>query len=42
VVIRPFARGTDIINEDWVVQDGIVVIPKNGVLPSGTKIGPSP
>ena len=41
VVIRPFARGTDIINEDWVVQDGIVVIPKNGALPSGTKIGPS-
>jgi glucose-1-phosphate adenylyltransferase len=41
VVIRPFPLGTDIINEDWVVQDGIVVIPKNGVLPNGTKIGPS-
>jgi glucose-1-phosphate adenylyltransferase len=41
VVIRPFPSGTDITNENWVVQDGIVVIPKNGVLPSGTKIGPS-
>jgi len=41
VIIRPFPGGTDITNEAWVVQDGIVVIPKNGVLPSGTKIGPS-
>ena len=41
VVIRPFPSGTEIANENWVVQDGIVVIPKNGVLPSGTKIGPS-
>jgi glucose-1-phosphate adenylyltransferase len=41
VVIRPFPSGTDITNENWVVRDGIVVIPKNGVLPSGTKIGPS-
>jgi len=38
VIIRPFPNGTDITNENWVVQDGIVVIPKNGVLPSGTKI----
>jgi glucose-1-phosphate adenylyltransferase len=41
VVIRPFPPGTDITNENWVVQDGIVVIPKNGVLPPGTKIEPS-
>lgn len=41
VTIRPFPAGTEITNEEWVVQDGIVVIPKNGVLPSGTKIGPS-
>jgi glucose-1-phosphate adenylyltransferase len=41
VVILPFPPGTDITNESWVVRDGIVVIPKNGVLPSGTKIGPS-
>jgi len=39
VSIRPFPAGTDITNENWVVQDGIVVIPKNGMLPSGTKIG---
>jgi glucose-1-phosphate adenylyltransferase len=40
VVIRPFPAGTDITNENWVVQDGIVVIPKNGFLPSGTHIEP--
>jgi len=41
VIIRPFPAGNDITNQNWVVQDGIVVIPKNGVLTSGTKIGPS-
>jgi glucose-1-phosphate adenylyltransferase len=40
VVIRPFPRGTDIAKDDWVVQDGIVVIPKNVVLASGTRITP--
>jgi len=40
VVIRPFPRGTDLDRGDWVVQDGIVVIPKGTVLPSGTRIGP--
>jgi glucose-1-phosphate adenylyltransferase len=41
VEICPFPPGTEITNDNWVVQDGIVVIPKNGILPSGTKIGPS-
>ena len=41
IVIQPFPPATDIINENWVVQDGIVVIPKNVVLPNGTKIGPA-
>jgi glucose-1-phosphate adenylyltransferase len=41
VSIHPFPPDTDITNENWVVQDGIVVIPKNAVLPSGTKIGPA-
>jgi glucose-1-phosphate adenylyltransferase len=41
VIIQPFPLGTDIRNENWVVQDGIVVIPKDGVLPSGTIIAPS-
>jgi glucose-1-phosphate adenylyltransferase len=41
VVIRPFPLGTDLIKEDWVVQDGIVVIPKNTSLPSGTIIEPT-
>jgi glucose-1-phosphate adenylyltransferase len=40
VVIRPFPRGTEIDGEDWVVRDGIVVIPKGTVLPGGTYIGP--
>jgi len=40
VVIKPFPRGTDFETENWVVQDGIVVIPKNVVLPAGTIIAP--
>ena len=42
VVIRPFPLGTDLIAENWVIQDGIVVIPKHGVLPNGTHIEPAP
>jgi glucose-1-phosphate adenylyltransferase len=38
VVIRPFPRGTDISTDNWTVQDGIVVVPKDSVLPSGTRI----
>ncbi|HEY9076190.1 MAG TPA: glucose-1-phosphate adenylyltransferase [Anaerolineaceae bacterium] len=40
VVIRPFPRGTEIDRNDWSVKDGIVVVPKNGVIPSGTIIAP--
>ncbi len=40
VVIRPFPPGTELDGESWVVRDGIVVIPKKTVLPSGTYIGP--
>ena len=40
VVIKPFPRGTDILEDNWVVQDGIVVIPKSTVLHPGTYIGP--
>jgi glucose-1-phosphate adenylyltransferase len=40
VTIRPFPRGTDINLEDWVVRDGIVVIPKGTTLLPGTYIGP--
>jgi glucose-1-phosphate adenylyltransferase len=40
VVIKPFPRGTELETEDYVVQDGIVVIPKNTVLKAGTRIGP--
>lgn len=40
VVIKPFPRGTEIVTDNWVVQDGVVVIPKNTYLPPGTVIGP--
>jgi len=40
VIIKPFQRGTKIETDTYSVKDGIVVIPKRTVLPSGTKIGP--
>jgi glucose-1-phosphate adenylyltransferase len=40
VVIKPFPLGTEIVTDNWVIQDGIVVIPKNSVLPSNTVIAP--
>ena len=41
VVIRPFPRGTEIQNDLYTIKDGIVVLPKRCVIPSGTKIGPN-
>ncbi len=41
VVIRPFPQGTESDQGNWVIQDGIVVIPKNTVIPSGTHIEPA-
>ena len=40
VVIKPFPSGTEMDSGNWVVQDGIVVIPKDTVLHAGTYIGP--
>ena len=40
VIIKPFPRGTDMEGDGWVVRDGIVVVPKNTTLFSGTYIGP--
>ncbi len=40
-VIKPFPRGTEMDVGDWVVQDGIVVIPKGTTLPMGTRIEPT-
>jgi glucose-1-phosphate adenylyltransferase len=40
VTIRPFSHGVDVEGDGWVVRDGIVVIPKNAVIPAGTYIGP--
>jgi glucose-1-phosphate adenylyltransferase len=39
-VIKPFPRGTTADHGNWVVQDGIVVVPKNTVLPANTVIEP--
>jgi glucose-1-phosphate adenylyltransferase len=40
VEIRPFPSGIEIDRPNFVVRDGIVVIPKNAVIPNGTKISP--
>lgn len=40
VTIRPFPRNTDIDHEKWYVRDGIVIIPKDVEIPSGTMIAP--
>lgn len=40
VIIKPFPLGTDFETDNWAVHDGIVVIPKNTVIPSGTVIAP--
>ena len=40
VTIQPFPLGTDEQKENYVIVDGIVVIPKNTTIPSGTVIGP--
>ena len=40
VIIRAFPRGTDLDGDNWVVRDGIVVIPKGAILPPGTVICP--
>jgi glucose-1-phosphate adenylyltransferase len=40
VVIKPFPPGTELDRGSWVVQDGIVVIPKSTILYPGTYIGP--
>ncbi len=41
VIIQPFPRGTELDAGTWVVQDGIVVIPKDTILYPGTFIGPA-
>jgi glucose-1-phosphate adenylyltransferase len=40
VRIEPFPRGFDRDEEHWSVRDGIVVVPKNVVIPDGTVIAP--
>ncbi|HBX68203.1 MAG TPA: glucose-1-phosphate adenylyltransferase [Chloroflexi bacterium] len=40
VVIKPFPPDVEIDHDDWVVRDGIVVIPKRAVIHPGTVIAP--
>ncbi len=40
VTVHPFPRGMDRDGEGWVVRDGIVVVPKDTVIPAGTRIAP--
>lgn len=40
VVIKPFPRGANIDDELFTVRDGIVIVPKNASIPSGTRITP--
>lgn len=40
VIIERFQDGIDLDHDNWFVRDGIVVIPKNTIIPSGTVIKP--
>jgi len=40
VTIKPFPPGTELDTDNYSIKDGIVVIPKRTILPSGTKICP--
>jgi glucose-1-phosphate adenylyltransferase len=40
VVIRPFPRDKDIDHDTWYVRDGIVVVPKDAEIPTGSRIEP--
>jgi glucose-1-phosphate adenylyltransferase len=40
VVIKPFPRGTEMDAGTWVVQDGVVVIPKDTTILPHTRIAP--
>jgi glucose-1-phosphate adenylyltransferase len=41
VCITPFPQGTEIEEDHWTIRDGIVVIPKNAVIPDDVVIAPS-
>ena len=40
VVIQPFPLGTDLDHGNWLVRDGIVVLPKDAEIAAGTRIAP--
>lgn len=39
-MIERYPRGIELEEENWLVRDGIVVIPKNAILPEGKRIMP--
>lgn len=40
VRIEPFPRGVELDHENWAVRDGVVVVPKDGVLAPGAVVAP--
>lgn len=40
VRIEPFPLGTEREEANWVIRDGLVVVPKDAILPNGTVIAP--
>jgi glucose-1-phosphate adenylyltransferase len=40
VIIEPFPTGIDVDEDTWSVHDGIVIVPKNAVIPEGMVIRP--
>jgi glucose-1-phosphate adenylyltransferase len=40
VVIQSFPSGTELDHGNWLVRDGIVVLPKDAQIPAGTRIAP--
>ncbi len=40
VVIQPFPPEIELAAENWVIRDGIVVVPKGAHIPAGTRITP--
>ena len=40
VTIQPFPSGTNIDTADWMVRDGIVVVPHHALIPAGSRISP--
>jgi glucose-1-phosphate adenylyltransferase len=40
VIIEPFPHDVEVDADDYVIREGIVIIPKNALVPPGTVIIP--